>query len=471
MSHILMNTNTNKNLISLDEAINLTSKEIQENYKNHINPSLVFMFKILGFNKKFTKAQDCLVLDDEGNSYLDFLGAYGAINLGHNNPKIIEAIAKINELPNLIQTNLNPIASALAYNLAQITPAKLNKSFFCNSGAEAIEGALKLAKASSRKKGLLYCENSFHGKTAGALSVTGRKKYQEPFEPLLDNRYAVTYGDYQALEKALQENNDIAAFIIEPIQGEGGIIVPPEGYLQKVAEICKKHEVLLIIDEVQTGFGRTGDLFASDYEKISPDILCLAKSLGGGIMPIGAYVTTDEVWEKAYGSWEKALLHTSTFGGNTWACASAIASLEIIIEEELPKKAQEKGAYFTNKLKNLQKKYPLIKEIRGRGLMIGIEFEKTNTIFNKITMGKANKLSQEYLGSLIAVKLLNEYKIITAYTLNNPNVIRLEPPLTITKEQIDQCLNALEDILQKNKGILSLASSEAKTALKSFFKK
>ena len=457
--------------LPLGDAIQLSREHVKQYYKSHVNPSLVSMMEILDFNKKFVRALDTKIWDEKGNEYLDFLGAYGAMSLGHNHPKILAALETIREIPNLLQASLGTLAAALGHNLSLLTPGNLNKSFFCNSGAEAVEGALKLARIATGKKTFLYCENSFHGKSFGALSVTGREKYQEQFRPLLGNCKAVPYGDIEALAQAFQSAPPVAAFIVEPIQGEGGIILPPPGYLAKAAKLCQEKGALLIMDEIQTGLGRTGSLFACQQEQVVPDIMCLAKSLGGGIMPIGAYVTTDEIWHKAYGSWDKALLHTSTFGGNTWACAAAITTLEILCQEDLAGQAAEKGAYFLNALQQLQEKYPLIKEVRGRGLMIGLEFSQPNMTFRKLTMGVADKLSQEYLGSLVVGKLLNDYNIITAYTLNNPNVVRLEPPLTVTKEQIDQSITALEAILQKNKGIWSMAASGAKTFVKSWFKK
>jgi putrescine aminotransferase len=212
-------------------------------------------------------------------------------------------------------------------------------------------------------------------------------------------------------------------------------------------------------------------MFACQHDNVVPDIMCLAKSLGGGIMPAGLYITTDDIWKKAYGSMEKALLHTSTFGGNTWAAAAAIAALEIILEEKLAEKAQETGEYLLAGLGRLKEKYPLIKDVRGRGLMVGIEFNQPGGLAAKATFGLAGKLSDEYLGSLVSGELLNKHHIITAYTLNNPNVIRLEPPLNVSREQTDIVLQALDDIFATHKGFFSAAKAGAKTILKSLIKK
>lgn len=456
--------------LSLDSAVKQDRGQVAENHKSYLNAGLATMLGLLDFDKQFVKAEGVCVWDSKGNKYLDFLGAYGALNTGHNHPRVLEALNRVKEMPNLLQASLGTMAGALAKNLALITPGSLQRSFLCNSGAEAVEGALKLARAATGRQKLIYCDGSFHGKTLGALAVTGRGKYQKIFQPLVPGCVSVPYGDLGALERELKKE-ETAAFIIEPVQGEGGIIIPPPGYLSEVRNVCSKYGALLIVDEIQTGLGRTGRLFACQYDDVVPDIMTLAKSLGGGIMPAGAYITTDEIWKKAYGGMDKALLHTSTFGGNTWAAAAGIAALEVILEENLPEKARETGEYLINELRRLKEKYPLIKDVRGRGLMVGIEFNQPGGLASKVSFGLAGKLSEEYLGSLVAGELMNKHRIITAYTLNNPNVIRLEPPLSVSKDQIDIVLQSLEDIFTTHKGFFSAAKAGAKSIIKSFIKK
>lgn len=458
-------------LYSVDDALNLSRKEIRDMFKEYVNPGLANMFSLLNFDKQFVKAQGTQVWDSEGNVYLDFLGGYGALNFGHNPPEVMREVEKVKELPNILQASIGTLAAALAHNLAQITPGNLKRSFFGNSGAEAVEGALKLARAATKKSKFIYCYGSFHGKTFGALSVTGREKYQKTFTPLLPQCLAVPYGEVTALENELK-SQDVAAFIVEPIQGEGGIIVPPAGYLKKAKELCEHYGALMIVDEIQTGFGRTGYNFACEFEDVVPDIMCLAKSLGGGIAPIGVYITNEKIWEEAYGGMDKALLHTSTFGGNTRAAAAAIASINLLIEKNLAEEAREKGAYLIKRLGEFKAKYPMVKEVRGRGLMLGLEFEKpVQGLLNKITGGMISKLSEEYLGALVAGELQNKYHIITAYTLNNPNVIRLEPPLTISYEELDVLVAALEDIFRKRHGFMDMAVASGKTVINTIFKR
>lgn len=459
----------NSKYITCDDALKLNRNQVRENYKEYVNSNFVSMLSMLQFDKLFVKAKGVSVWDSDGNEYLDFLGGYGALNLGHNPDEIYEAIEKVKDLPNILQAAVNDFPGALAYDLALVTPGDLKRSFFCNSGAEAVEGALKLAKIASGKHKIVYCKNSFHGKSAGALSVTGREKYQKYFKPLVPDTVQVEYGDANALEDALK-GKDVAAFIVEPIQGEGGVIVPHDGYLKEVRELTTKYDAYLIFDEVQTGFGRTGKMFACEHEDVVPDIMCLAKSLGGGVMPIGAYIAKDDVWKKGYGTMDRCLLHTSTFGGNTLACAAGITAIKLILDKNLPEAAKEKGEYFLGRLKELKEKHKLIKDVRGKGLMIGVEFNQPEGgIIDKLSGGAVSRLSNEYLGSLVAGELQNKHHIITAYTLNNPNVIRFEPPLIVTKEQLDRVVEALDEIMTRSGSLLGMTISSAKTVIGSLF--
>lgn len=457
--------------VNLKEALELSRGQNRDNHRNFINPELVSLMGLLNFDKLFVRAKDCSVWDEDGNEYIDFLGGYGALNLGHNHLDINEAIELVKDTPNLLQAALNPLTGALAKDLALLTPGDLKISFFGNSGAEAVEGALKLARASTGRQNIVSCLGSFHGKSYGALSVTGREKYRLPFQPLVPGVSFIPYGRSEALEKALSAK-DVAAFIVEPIQGEGGIIVPPEGYLREVRDICSQYGTLLIVDEIQTGFGRTGKIFACEQEKIVPDIMCVAKSFGGGVMPLAAYIAKEKVWKNAYGSKDKATLHTSTFGGNSRAAAAGIVAMEIIWREDLAGQAEEKGNYLLNKLNGLKAQYPFIQEVRGRGLMLGLEFAQSeHNLLNKLTGGVLEKAAEEYLGALVAGELMNKHFIITAYTLNNPNVIRLEPPLTISYAQMDRMIEALDQVCRKNKGFGDMVFSGAKTVIGGMFKK
>lgn len=455
----LSRESTYYSLLGLDNALRLNRKAAGELFSRHVNLGLKTMLSALGFDKNFVRAQGVSVFDDKGTKYLDFLGGYGSLPFGHNPKGILGELNKVCQRPNFLQAQASPLQAALAHDLAQILPGDLSVAFFCNSGAEAVEGALKMARIATGKPVYVYCTGAFHGKTLGALSVGGREKYKTPFCPLIPGCVEIPFGNIDALEEALTKYR-CAAVIMEPIQGEAGVIIPPDGYLKQVRELTRDHDTLFILDEVQTGFGRTGRMFACEHENVVPDIICLAKALGGGVMPAGATVTGPRVWEKAYGGLSKALLHTSTFGGGARACAAGLLTINKIVSEGLCLRAQELGDYFLEGLRALQQSYKSIKEVRGKGLLIGIEFDKpVEGLLDKLTAGAINDFAREYYASLVAGDLLVSHRVITAYTLNNPNVMRLEPPLVVTKEEIDYVLNALEDIFSQKKGLVKMAVS------------
>lgn len=368
----------------------------------------------------------CVVRDVRGREFIDCLGGFGIFALGHRHPKVIGAIkAQLDRLALHSQWMLNPMAADAARRLAEITPGPLRKTFWCSTGTEAVEGALKLARLYAKKSKYISTVNSFHGKTMGALSVTGRDLFRKPFEPLLQTTF-VPYGEIAALSEAI--DGETAAVILEPIQGEGGIRIPPDDYLPAVRELCTKRNVLLIFDEVQTGLGRTGAMFGCDHVKVVPDIMCLGKALSGGVIPCAAFTSTDEIWRVFH---PNPFYHTSTFGSNPMATTAAAATIETIQEENLVANSAEMGRYFLAGLRQLQERYPaLIKETRGRGLLIGVEIVDAQK------------------GESIAARMF-ERGVLVAYTLNKPEVIRIEPPLVITRALIDQALERFAEALQE----------------------
>ncbi len=457
--------------LGLEGALRLGRGQTVQLHREYVNPALTRMLGLLGFDQPLVRAQGMYLWDEDGREYLDFLGGFGSLNLGHNPPAVWEALEKVAEKPNLLQAALNPLAGALAHDLARVAPGQLEHSFFCNSGAEAVEGAVKLARVATGRSRIVSCLEGFHGKTMGSLSVSGREKYQKPFKPLLPGCESIPFGDIEALEQALAPG-DVSAFVVEPIQGEGGIIVPPAGYLARAQELCRQFRTLLVLDEIQTGLGRTGSLFAAEQEELEPDVMCLAKSLGGGLMPIGAVMATARVWNEAYGTMERSTLHTSTFGGSTLACAAGLASLDEIVRQGLSRRAATRGEQLLAGLKELQRRFPLVREVRGQGLLVGLEFEQPEKSWlDRVSGGQLSRLGHEYMGALVAAELRHRHGIITAYTLNNPNVIRLEPPLIVEERQVQQVLDALEETFQQHGNLFSLAYASGKTALSSFMRK
>jgi len=401
------------------QQVEAITQDVIEKYQKFVNPTQVALLKVGGFDHIEHRAEGVTLTDLEGNSYIDCLGGYGVFSLGHRHPKVVEAVKRqLDFIPMGSKTFLNKPLAELSAKLAELTPGDLQYSFISNSGAEAAEAALKIARMASGKTDFVSTEGAYHGKTMGALSVTGREVYRKPFEPMLPGGHFVPFNDADAIESVITDKT--AAVILEPVQGEGGIQVPSPDYFPRVRAICDRHGVLLIVDEVQTGLGRTGKLFAVNHWDVAPDIMTLAKALGGGVMPIGATLATPAIWNKVFH--ENPFIHTTTFGGGELACTAALAALEVTLEEDLPTRAAKNGAYFLDGLKRIQAEHPnILKEARGLGLMLGVEF--TDSDIGKLVIG-----TMVHRG------------VIAAYTLNNPKVIRFEPPLIITRPQIDQVL-------------------------------
>jgi putrescine aminotransferase len=395
--------------------------ETYENYRLFLNPSLARVMKLSGSPVE-VRADGCTVTDHTGKTYLDFAGGYGVFTLGHRHPRVLAAVrAQLDAMALSGRTMFNPLMGRLARRLAEITPGDLQISFFANSGTEAIEGALKLARAATKRTKIVAARNAFHGKTLGALSVSGRSYYQSAYAPLLPDVVHVPYGDVSALQRHL---TDAAAFVVEPIQAEGGVNLPPFGYLRAARECCDRAGALLIADEVQTGLGRCGYLFACDHEAVVPDIMALAKGLSGGVVPIGAYIARAPVWNAAYA--KAPLMHTSTFGGNELACAAALAALDVLIDDDLAGNARARGAELAAGARAIGSRYPqAIAEVRGAGLLVGVEL--TN---------------EGYAGTIIPELL--KRGVTAAWTLNAQQVIRLEPPLIVSASQVTAALEAFD---------------------------
>ncbi len=410
------------------------------------------MLESIGLDQRYVRGEGSYLIDDKGNRYLDCIAAYGALPFGHNPENIWQAIKQFQDSaePNYIQPSALVAAGELAKRLVDLAPRSIDYATFANSGAEAVEAAIKLCRSATGRKGILSTRNSFHGKTMGALSATGNPHYQDAFGGAAEHFQHIEYGNLLALKNELEARPDYySAFIIEPIQGEGGIVEPPYGYLSEVQQLCHEHGVLFVLDEVQTGMGRTGTVFACENEEVSPDVMILAKALGGGIMPVGACLSSEKVYSEDFG-----LKHSSTFAGNSLACRVGLKVVELLTENDhaLLNNILEKGKELKDGLMLLQKKYPkLIKGVRGRGLMLGLEFNVNREVFPGSLLGVMAE--QELLTPAISSYLLNVEKIRVAPTLNGNAVIRIEPPLTISSEECGEALAGIEAMLEVlNKG-------------------
>lgn len=411
-------------------------------FADYVNPYLADLLAKINMDKLFVRGEDCYLYDSAGNRYLDLIASYGALPFGHNPPEIWDAIQAIHQSgePNFVQPSYLNAAGELAKRLISLAPTGLSYVTFTNSGAEATEAGIKLCRAATGRLRILAAKNSFHGKTLGALSATGNESYQKAFGAPVEGFDFVPYGDIEAVNDMLSRHgSEYAAFILEPIQGEGGIVVPPPGYLSEVRELCTKHGILLILDEVQSGLGRTGRMFACEEEGIVPDVMLLAKALGGGMMPIGAMLSSENAYTEDF-----ATKHSSTFAGNTFACRAGLAALDMLIKDDsaLLKQVKSNGKILKQGLIMLQNRYPhVIRSVRGRGLMLGLEFSIARDTFPGSLIGVMAE--QEILTPVISSYLLNTERIRVAPTLNGADVIRIEPPLTITE---DQCRDALDGL-------------------------
>ena len=407
-------------LAQIDEIIGLT--------KDYVNPGLARLLQFGGFGDVEVSATGCVVSTLSGATYLDFVGGFGVFSLGHRHPRVVEAVRRqLDLMPLGTRTFFNGPQARLAKKLVEIAPGRLQFSFFSNSGTEAVEAAMKIARIATGRTDFVSAVGAFHGKSMGSLAATGREKYRKPFEPMVPGYVHVPFGDLDAAAGAVTERT--AAIIIEPVQGEGGIITAPEGYLAGLRAICTERNVLLIVDEVQTGLGRTGRMFAVDHDGVEPDIMTLAKALGGGVMPVGVTMATPEIWERAFG--DNPLIHTSTFGGNPLACAAALAAIEATIDEGLCERAVSRGNQLMTGLRGLQGEMPdVLTAVRGQGLMIGVEFAVKDV-------------------AELTINGMARRGVIAAYTLNNPNVIRFEPPLVVSEAEVATAIDAFGESVRE----------------------
>jgi putrescine aminotransferase len=426
-----------QNPVVTDDVGKQIIEESKYNFAEHFNRGW------LDYRKSVTEAGDwaatewtgsgAVFRDVLGREYIDCLGGYGLFSLGWSHPEVVENVrAQLGRTPMPSQELIDPLRGVLARLLAEITPGDIKYSFFCASGTEAIEGTIKLAKMYSHKTGFIVAVKAFHGKTMGSLSMMGKADYRQPPGVLYGGPiYHVPFGDADAVEQQLEickkVGIDLAGVLFEPIQGEAGGIVPPDDFWPRVRELTRHYGVLLIADEVQTGFGRTGKLWGLDHWGVVPDIMAVAKSLGGGVMPISAFCSTEEIWQPMM--FPNPFIHTTTTGGGALACSAAIAAIHVILRDRLWEQAAAKGDYIIPKLTVLAEQYPQIYEsITGRGLLIGQHFHDPE------------------VGYKVAAGLFKR-GVLVAGTLTSAHTIRIEPPLVITYEQIDAVLDRLEDTL------------------------
>src|SRR6516225_1243457 len=429
---------------------NLVAARMGENYElhsRHLNPKLVEVLRITGFDKVYVRAEGAYLYDAAGNAYLDFLSGYGVFSMGRNHPVIKKAIRDTLDLdlPNMVQLDCSLLSGLLAEALLKIVPSHLGAIFFCNSGTEAVEGAIKFSRAATGRTGIVSLKGCYHGLTYGALSATGSRNFQEGFGPFLADVARIRLGDLQALERLLKKK-DVAAFLFEPVQGKG-VHYPADDFFQKAQALCRTYGTLVVCDEVQTGMGRTGEWWAFQHWNLEPDIVTVAKSLSGGFVPCGAIVTRRAIYGKVFSRLDRAVVHSSTFGRNNLAMTCGLASLSVLKDENLVENSARMGRLLIEGLDALRAKHSLIKEVRGKGLMIAIEFQEPPQIGLKLAWRLMHRIDQGLFAQLVIVPLLSRFRVLTQVAGHNMDVIKIMPPLTITEKEVAYFVDAFDKAL------------------------
>jgi ornithine--oxo-acid transaminase len=399
-------------------------------HEKYLNAQLVRVLKTIGYDVNFTSAAGPYLYDAAGTRYLDLLSGFGVFAVGRNHPNVIGALKQVLDagLANLVQMDVSPLAGLLAERLLPWLPG-MERVFFCNTGAEAVEGAIKFARAATGRGKIIYCDHAFHGLTYGALSLNGTDVFRTGFGPLLGDCIRVPFDDLAALETAL-EGGDVAAFIVEPIQGKG-VYMPSDDYLPEAARLCRKHGTLFVADEIQTGMGRTGRFLALEHWDVEPDMVLLAKALSGGFVPVGAVAMKQWIFSKLFDRMDRALVHGSTFGKNDLAMAAGLATLDIIEEEKLIGRAATLGAALIADLQALQRKYELLKDVRGKGLMIGMEFGAPRSFALKTAWHLLEAANKGLFCQMVLIPLFRDHHILCQVSGPNTHVIKLLPALVI----------------------------------------
>lgn len=420
-------------------------------YARHVNDQWVRMLDVLGMERDYTRCDGIRLITASGREVLDFLSGYSVYNTGHNPPRLLAALhAELDRCgPTMLQSHVPPLAGELAGRLSALAGGALARTVFTSTGSEGVETAIKFARAFTRRPGILHAEGAFHGLTCGALSLMGNPWWRAPFEPLLPEVESVPFLDLAALESKLSTGR-FAAFIVEPIQSESGVRIP-DGWAEAAA-LCRRHGTLLVFDEVQTGMGRTGRFLAAHHFGMEPDMVILAKALSGGLVPVGAVLMREDVSRAIYSSIERAFIHASTFGENTLAMRAGLTVLDILEEEVLPARVLGSGEALRSGVRDLARKYEMLGEVRGMGLMNGIEFRPPQSTRLRLLHAGFSKLHPGLFGQMLVRSLLREEGILTQMCGNDFRVVKASPPLTVTEAEIGRFLEAFERTMERIHG-------------------
>jgi ornithine--oxo-acid transaminase len=454
------------------DLANLLAERQGEKYalsEKHLNAQLVRVLRTLGYDVDFVRGEGAHLYDAAGRRYLDLLSGFGVFALGRNHPAVAGALRQVLEaqLPGLVQLDVSLLAGVLAEKLLARLPG-LERVFFCNSGTEAVEAAIKFARMATGRPKIIYCTNAFHGLTYGALSLNGTELFRKGFGPLLPDCVKVPFNDLPALEAALK-GGQVAAFIVEPIQGKG-VYLPDDSYLAEAARLCKRHGALFVADEIQTGIGRTGRFLACEHYGVEPDMVLLAKALSGGYVPVGAVALKHWIFAKLFDRMDRALVHGSTFAKNDMAMAAGIATLEVLEAEKLIERADATGKALLAELQGLAEKHELLKNVRGKGLMIGLEFGPPKSLKLKAAWHLMDSARRGLFCQMVLIPLLRDHQVLCQVSGDDNYIIKLLPALTIDAADRQWIVEAFDKVVgdchQIGGAVWDLGRSLAKHSLK-----
>ncbi|AAU92883.1 putative acetylornithine aminotransferase [Methylococcus capsulatus str. Bath] len=416
-------------------------------HEKHLNTQMVRVLKTIGYDRVYVRAQGPYLYDDQDREYLDLLSGFGVFALGRNHPQVVGALKDVldAQLPDLVQMDVSLLSGLLSEKILQRCPGDLSRMFYCNSGAEAVEAAIKFARYTTKREKIVYCEHGFHGLTLGALSLNGEQVFRDGFGPLLPACKAVPFNDLGALEAALR-HNDVAAFIVEPIQGKG-VNLPDEGYLAEAARLCRKHGALFVADEIQTGIGRTGKFWAIEHWGVEPDMILMAKALSGGFIPVGAVAMKKHIMEAVFNRMDRAVVHGSTFSKNNMAMAAGIATLEVLAEERLVENAAKLGEQIISGIRAMTDRYELLHAVRGKGMMIAVEFGAPKSFSLKAAWSLLETANKGLFSQMITIPLFKNHRILSQVAGHGMNVVKFLPPLVIGQRDADWILQAMDTVI------------------------
>jgi ornithine--oxo-acid transaminase len=421
----------------------------QHGYSRHVNPQWLKLLDLLRMNVRYQRCLGAELYTADGRRILDFLSGYCVHNTGHNHPHIIAALT--HELarsgPAMLQSHVSDLAGELAQKLCALAGGRISKVFFCSSGSEGVEAAIKFARAHTGRSGMLAANGGFHGLTCGALSLMDAGFWRDGFGPLLPDTELVEFGNLAALEERLRARK-FAALVLEPIQGEGGIRLPAADYLAGAQALCRKYGTLFVLDEVQTGLCRTGSFLAAHRYRVEPDMVVLAKALSGGLVPSGALLMSENVYRSVYGSMKRAIVHTSTYSENALAMRAGLATLEVLADEGLAERAARLGKYVRDRLRTSLSGYEMVKEVRGAGLMNGIEFCVPRQLWLRMAWEAFRKIHPGMFGQMMVMRLFSDKNLLTQICGNNFLVLKVAPPLVVDEGQVDEFVAGVREVVE-----------------------